>query len=430
MVALLAWCGGVSLSTAADINYFGVSKGILFRQTSSAQPVIRSGLPYAFQALVLPPTNLILSARVQWSFADLALTPITTPGALGFIQRVATQDALDATFPNGAFRIVTQTVNDGSRTGNLTVSGNDYPAPPNLQNFAGAQSIDASAPFALQWNAFVGGTTSDFIFVQIENSQGRVFSTGVFPGDPGALNGTATSVLLPAGTLEPGHAYIGRIAFHKFTLINQGEYPGALGTGGYFTQTDFYLTTAGPGDTTPPSLAGTSPVNGAIDVPINAPVAFRFSEQMSRGFALGISGTSASRSFEWSPDSRVLVATPTTNWPPNTTITWTLNLYYTQLAFGDTNGNPLPMESILSFTTGSNAIPAAAPVLLDPKRLPNGRFQLTVSGESNRTYSVQASTNLVQWTPLATNVAFAGEFEFLDTNAPAIPNRFYRALAR
>jgi hypothetical protein len=325
---------------------------------------------------------------------------------------------------------VTQTVNDGSHTGNLSVQGNDYPPAPILQNFAGAQAIDAAAPFTLQWSGFVGGTASDFVYIQIENSMGRVFATGPHPGLPGALNGTANSVVIPAQSLQPGRSYVGRIVFYRFSTMNQVDYPGVLGVGGYFSMTDFTLTTTGSGDTTPPALLSSSPADGESNVPVNAPVVLRFSEQMNRGLALGISGTSATRTFDWSPDAKTLVITPTTNWPPNANIIWTLNLYYTQLAFGDTNANALPMETVVSFTTGSTTNLAVAPMLTDPKRLPNGRFQFTVAGQSNYTYAVQASTNLTQWTSLVTNVAFAGEFDFLDTNAPAIPLRFYRALAR
>jgi hypothetical protein len=417
-------------AVAADVAAYGVSKGILFTQTNATAPAIRPGLPYAFQAVVQPPTNLVTSARVQWSLADLPLSPIYSPSAFGFIQRVASQDILDATFPNGSFRIVTQSANDGARTGNLTLTGNDYPAPPTLINHASAQAVDPVLPFTLIWTGFTGGTSADFIYVQIENSQGRVFATGAYPGAVGAMNGTATAAVIPANTLQPNRSYIGRIVFHKFTQVNSTDYPGALGTGGYFSQTDFTLVTTGSGDTVPPALTSSSPAHGATNVAINTPVALHFSETMNRGFAFGISGTSAGRSFDWSPDSRTLLITPTSNWPPNTTITWTLNLYYTQLAFGDTNANPLPMETLVTFTTGTNSTPPAAPTLLEPKRLPNGRFQFTVSGQSNSTYTVQASQNFSQWTPLATNIAFNGSFDFLDTNAPAFPQRHYRVLAR
>jgi hypothetical protein len=429
-VAVLVLVSASLSLSGADITGYSVTKGILFRQNNANPPTIRSGLPYVFQAMVLPATNLITSARVQWSLADVPLAPISSPSAVAFIQRVRTQEALDATFPNGEFRIVTQTVNDGSHTATLSVGGNDYPPAPILLNFAGSQTIDASFPFTLQWTGFVGGTTSDYVYVQIENSQGKVLATSPHPGMPGALNGTATSVLIPSQTLQPGRSYVGRIVFYHYSSMNLTDYPGIIGVGGYFSQTDFTIATTGGGDTTPPVLLSSTPADGATDVPVNTPVVFQFNEQMSRGLAVGISGTTATRSFDWSPDSRTLVITPTTNWPPNANITWTLNLYYTQLAFGDTNANALPMETVVSFSTGSTTNLGTAASLSDAKRLPNGRFQFTVTGQNNYTYTVQGSPNLIQWTSLATNVAFSGKFDFLETNAPAIPSRFYRALSR
>ena len=64
----------------------------------------------------------------------------------------------------------------------------------------------------------------------------------------------------------------------------------------------------------------------------------------------------------------------------------------------------------------------------------NGFLQITGLGESNKTYSLQAATNLaapIFWQHLGTNTADgSGLFQFTDTNAPAFLMRFYRALSR
>jgi hypothetical protein len=93
------------------------------------------------------------------------------------------------------------------------------------------------------------------------------------------------------------------------------------------------------------------------------------------------------------------------------------------------NRNPLPMETAFRFTTGTNAVPPESPVLSEPVRLVNGRFQFNVLGEPNRSYVAQASTNLTNWISIGTNIAFGGMTQFVDTNAPTLPHRFYRALA-
>ena len=61
----------------------------------------------------------------------------------------------------------------------------------------------------------------------------------------------------------------------------------------------------------------------------------------------------------------------------------------------------------------------------------DGRFQLTVFGEIGRSYVLEASTTLVTWTPLTTNVVNAfGYLEFTDTSATNRPQSFYRVKAQ
>ncbi|HXJ59353.1 MAG TPA: hypothetical protein VNU68_22135 [Verrucomicrobiae bacterium] len=55
----------------------------------------------------------------------------------------------------------------------------------------------------------------------------------------------------------------------------------------------------------------------------------------------------------------------------------------------------------------------------------NGALQFDVSGASGSSYIAQASTNLVDWVCLKTNVS---PFTFTDANAAMLPNRFYRAV--
>jgi large repetitive protein len=59
----------------------------------------------------------------------------------------------------------------------------------------------------------------------------------------------------------------------------------------------------------------------------------------------------------------------------------------------------------------------------------NGSFQLTLIGQVGDAYVIQASTNLVNWTPVATNIiAGTGAYKFTDTNAPSFRQRYYRAV--
>ena len=58
----------------------------------------------------------------------------------------------------------------------------------------------------------------------------------------------------------------------------------------------------------------------------------------------------------------------------------------------------------------------------------NSRFQISVAATTGSNYVLQASTNLVNWTSISTNLAATNVFNLLDPNAPNFPYRFYRVL--
>lgn len=126
------------------------------------------------------------------------------------------------------------------------------------------------------------------------------------------------------------------------------------------------------------------------------------------------------------------------------------SLYYqwfqnqTNLVAGDTNLTTLSLTNVQLSDAGNYSVmvtnlygsvtsaPAsllvytnATPTLTIDPGSTNGQFQFDISGVTGLNYSVQASTNLVDWAPLATN---ASPFTFMDTNAVLFPQRFYRSV--
>ena len=66
---------------------------------------------------------------------------------------------------------------------------------------------------------------------------------------------------------------------------------------------------------------------------------------------------------------------------------------------------------------------------LSVSSLKGGQLQFTLAGASGQTYVVQASTNLVDWVPIYTNVAPAsGLLQFVDPGTTNYPSRFYRTV--
>lgn len=92
-------------------------------------------------------------------------------------------------------------------------------------------------------------------------------------------------------------------------------------------------------------------------------------------------------------------------------------------AVGATTPDPNPDDDTASanITVGVTAPPQISGMVLNI----NGTFQFTITSQPGQTNVVQASTNLVNWVPIYTNV---GPFIFMDTTATNYPYRFYRDL--
>ncbi|HEY5041370.1 MAG TPA: chitobiase/beta-hexosaminidase C-terminal domain-containing protein [Verrucomicrobiae bacterium] len=58
----------------------------------------------------------------------------------------------------------------------------------------------------------------------------------------------------------------------------------------------------------------------------------------------------------------------------------------------------------------------------------NSVFQLQLSATPDKTYVLEASTNLTQWVPISTNTPSATPFYLTDPNATSLSHRFYRVL--
>jgi len=83
-----------------------------------------------------------------------------------------------------------------------------------------------------------------------------------------------------------------------------------------------------------------------------------------------------------------------------------------------------------NYTITADVLPA--PPLGQPAALQllgaiNGQYLIRIDGSANAAYAVEASTNLVDWTALRTNVATDGYFYHLDSGSVGLKQRYYRA---
>jgi uncharacterized repeat protein (TIGR01451 family) len=102
-----------------------------------------------------------------------------------------------------------------------------------------------------------------------------------------------------------------------------------------------------------------------------------------------------------------------------------VNLENTAVASANTP-DPNPNDNTISIPV--NVTPLITPQLSGSSIGANGAFIMTVSGSPVQTI-IQASTNLVTWVPVFTNLSpFTSPFIYTNSTATNYPYRFYRAL--
>jgi len=69
----------------------------------------------------------------------------------------------------------------------------------------------------------------------------------------------------------------------------------------------------------------------------------------------------------------------------------------------------------------------APPILSEPEFLPGGVFQFKIQGSTNRSYFIEISTNVTDWTTLTNFLYTNGFMPFADPTSAGVTNRFYRA---
>lgn len=246
MVAL----GFVSAS-GADAKRFEVLKGIYYYQIGEGAANLQTNNCYRFNALVYATVKpapgvagSVLAAAVTTSKSQaIDLLPDQDGDPFRFRDRFDPDDrfAFENFFPNGTYSLFIRGRNDGEHTMTFSITGDQYPQPPILNDYNGAQSLPWNQYNEISWRPFVGGTTNDFIQVQIEDlNENNVWETPDF-GEAGALNGLDTRTVIPARQLSPGSAYFATIRFVKVLSNGSRQYSGVPGMAGYFTRTEFVL---------------------------------------------------------------------------------------------------------------------------------------------------------------------------------------------
>ena len=131
---------------------------------------------------------------------------------------------------------------------------------------------------ALGWDAFPGGTSADYIDVDIGTAYGSPD-----PGWPGALSGTARTFTIPAGTLQPNSTYLSRVGFFRHVGATNADHAIAAYRATY---TEFSLTTVGGGQL-------------ALINPSWTPGAFSFDVRCTNGQTVTVEYTNVLTAVNW-----------------------------------------------------------------------------------------------------------------------------------
>lgn len=207
---------GCSTNTG-PLESFTVAKGAIYAQNSTAAPSLNPDCPFNLVSclyLVCPhtATNVTLTPplgnTLTLPFTSIPGHPLVTE--CGF----TTQQSLDDAYPAGPYTFTMKSVSSNQQVTVNFPANLAQPAAPYITNYAAAQAVDPTKPFRLGWAPMAGGSAADCIYVEILPA----FQTPAI-SDPSALNGTATSVVIPAGTLQPNTQYSASVTFYLYLLV-------------------------------------------------------------------------------------------------------------------------------------------------------------------------------------------------------------------
>jgi Bacterial Ig-like domain len=204
-----------------DTTSFTLSETCMYDQATAGAATLDPMATYVFgvTALVVsnsPASNASLTLPDS-SVAELGGDSLV-PKSFLWTEGITAPASFDATFPSGNYVFNLQGTTPTQRVTLNFPSGLIQPNAPHVNNFAAAQAVNPALPFLLSWDPFQGGGTADIVAVTIGDHP--VFTTVPPGGGPGTLNGTSTSVLIPAGTFQPNGHYDAFITFERVKGTN------------------------------------------------------------------------------------------------------------------------------------------------------------------------------------------------------------------
>jgi len=227
------------------LGTYGLFKNASYVQDSAADPAPREGVvSFSFSANVTQPSLPPMVTNGSFTFPDGRVGILTNAVVFTYLDYAATAEELDGRVPAGAYTMRFTRAGLAENVVTMTMPAT-RPNVPKILNFDALQSMDPKADFTLQWTPFAGATATDTIFLNIYDERGTVYFQAPDFCFPRELAATASSIVIPAGTLDTNRNYLATINFGRPFYSSTNDVPQMSGYGAIFVVTSFDFKTAG-----------------------------------------------------------------------------------------------------------------------------------------------------------------------------------------
>jgi hypothetical protein len=260
-----------------DVFSYTIEKAASYEQTTASPPVFAQNAAEFSARVVADNTNSVLYASVLAPNGALCTLTGQPPS---FSRTFSSAALLAGALPAGGFTVRLNTRNNGNQTNILSLSGDNYPGIPQIQNIDAAQFINPAVTFRVLWN-IPTVSADDVIDLVIYEGDQVTFRTG-------PMSGSTTGTDIPASTIRPGQNYRGMLRAFRPVTADLFTYPLCAGYAGFSRKTSF------------PIQARTGPApQPTILSELSGPNRFEFTFSSVRGQTYSIQA--ATNAWNWLP---------------------------------------------------------------------------------------------------------------------------------
>ncbi len=426
--------GGSVTSSGADLTV--VLPPVITNQPQSVAVIKHQSATFAVAVSGTPPF------AYQWYFNGASLGGSAESSNYS-ISKASSSDAgsYTVTVSNAAGAVTSQVA-----TLTVYVAPGIQSQPTNLTVIQGSNASftvapTGSAPFSYQWsfntNSLPGATNATLALANVQSNQAGSYSV-VITNPAGSV--TSHSAVLkvevpPAIQTQPQNAIGVQGQSVSFSVVATGTSPFSYqwnfngsplsgATHSSLTLSDLATNEAGSYSVEITNAAGNIQSQAAT-LTVNIPPSIQTQPQsvtvvqgQNAGFSVVVTGTPPF-SYQWKQNNNLLAGA--TNCVLNFTNIQTTNAGHYRLVVTNSAGTVTSSSATLAVRSHSVTLSAPAGALT-----PTNGFDLQLSIPTGNTYVIMASSDFVNWIPIATNISTNASAAFSDLSATNFSNRYYR----